>query len=73
MGLGLTATEDGIRSWLSGFGPVRNVVFVREGSARAPVALVDMDIADAQAAFIVSRIQNYWHNGSLVSARLLLH
>lgn len=73
MGLGPSATEAGMRSWLNGFGAVRDVTFVREGNPRAPVAIVEMDITDAQATFIVSRIQNYWHDGSLVSARLLLH
>lgn len=73
MGLSPTATEAGIRSWLNGFGPVRNVEFVREEDAKAPVAIVEMDITDGLAAFIVSRIQHYWHDGSLLSARLLIH
>ena len=73
MGLGVTATEAGVRSWLSGFGPVLNVAFVRDGDAQAPLAVVDMDITDGHAFFIVSRLSNYWHDGSLVSARLLGH
>lgn len=73
IGLAPTATEAGIRSWLNGFGTVCNVALVREGNSMAPVAMVDIDISDAQATFIVSRIQNYWHDGSLVSAHLLLH
>jgi hypothetical protein len=40
MGLGATATEAGVGSWLSGF---------------------------------VSRLSNYWHDGSLINARLLTH
>lgn len=73
MGLAPTATEAEIGSWLNGFGPVHNVVFVREGNAQAPVAIVEMDITDGHAAFIVSRVQSYWHDGSMISARLLLH
>lgn len=72
-GLGATATEAGIRAWLATYGLVCNVEFVRDGDAKAPVAIVEMDITDGQAAFIVSRIQRYWHDGSMVSARLLLH
>jgi hypothetical protein len=73
MGLSATATEAGVRSWLSGFGAVRNVDLVREGEATAPVAVIEMDITDGEAFLIVSRISSYWHDGSLVSARLLNH
>ena len=31
------------------------------------------EVSEAQAFFIVSRISNYWHQSSLVSARLLSH
>jgi hypothetical protein len=73
MGLSATATEAGVRSWLSGFGSVLNVDFVREGDAKTPVAVIEMDITDGQAFLIVSRISSYWHDGSLVSARLMAH
>jgi hypothetical protein len=73
MGLSATATETGIHSWLSGFGAVRKVDLVREGDATAPVAVIEMDISDGQAFLIVSRISRYWHDGSMVSARLLVH
>jgi hypothetical protein len=73
MGLSATATEAAIHSWLSGFGAVREVNLVREGDATAPVAVIEMDITDGQAFLIVSRISSYWHDGSLVSARLLSH
>jgi hypothetical protein len=48
MGLGPTATEGGVRSWLSGFGPVHDVAFVRDGNAVPPLAIVEMDIANGQ-------------------------
>jgi hypothetical protein len=72
-GLGATSTEDGVREWMRGFGPVRHVEFVRDGNPAAPVAVVEMEISEAQAFFIVSRISDYWHEGSLVSARLMVH
>jgi hypothetical protein len=73
MGLSPTTTESGIRSWLSGYGLVNHVDLLREGDDHAPIAVVEMDISDGQAFFVVSRIQSYWHDGSLVSARLLIH
>ena len=73
MGLTASATEAGIRSWLSGYGQVNHVDLVHEGDATAPVAVIEMDITDGQVFLIVSRISGYWHDGSLVSARLLNH
>ncbi len=73
MGLNAAVTEAGVRSWLSAYGSVINVDFVREGDAKAPLALIEMDITAGQAFLIVSRISSYWHDGSLVSARLLVH
>lgn len=71
--LGAAATEAGVRSWLSCFGPVGNVAFVRDGDAKALCAIVAMDVSDGQASFIVSRISNCRHAGSLVGARVLAH
>jgi len=72
-GLGPASDEAGIREWLGEFGAIVAVEFVRDGDAKAPLAVVAMEITDGQAFFIVSRISNYWHDGSLVSARLLPH
>lgn len=72
-GLSAEATEAGISSWLSNFGPVKHVGLVSKGDATTPVAVIEMDITGEQAFFIVSRISNYWHDGSLVSASLLNH
>ena len=72
-GLGAEATEAGIRSWLSEFGSVLSVNFVRDGDTNTPVAIIEMDITDGQAYFIQTRISSYWHDGSLVSAHLLGH
>jgi hypothetical protein len=73
MGLSASATEATIRSWLSGYGQVKQVDLVRDGDAETPLAVVEMDISAGQAFLIVSRISSYWHDGSLVSARLLPH
>jgi len=72
-GLRAASTEDGVREWMRGFGPVTHVAFVRDGNAAAPLAVVEREISEAQAFFIVSRISDYWHEGSLVSARLMVH
>lgn len=73
LGLGAGATEAGVHFWLNDFGPVRSVVMVREGDADSPLAIVEMDISDGQAFFLVSRITRYWRDGALISARLLPH
>jgi hypothetical protein len=72
-GLGCGVTEVGVQSWLARFGPVVQVDMIREGNAANPYALVQMDIGDAAAATLVSRLSNYWHEGALVSAWLLHH
>lgn len=72
-GLDAASSEDRIREWIRQFGPVRHVEFVRDGDATAPIAVVEMDISEAQAFFIVSRISDYWHEGALISARLMAH
>lgn len=72
-GVSEQSTEDGIRKWMLQFGQVLHVEFIREGDAANRVAVVEMEISDAQAFFIVSRVSDYWHEGALVSARILIH
>ena len=72
-GLSSTSDEAGLRAWLGGFGTIVAIEFVRDGDAGAPLVVVEMDITDGEAFYLVSRISNYWHDGSLVSARLLPH
>lgn len=72
-GIGATATERGIRSLLDRFGPVEKMDIIREGSQEEPVALVEMDIGDGAAAYLLSRLTQYWHDGCLLSACLLMH
>lgn len=73
MGLGDAATEESVGSWLGRFGPVLRVDIIHDGNAADPVALVEMDIDDGIAAYLVSRLTNYWHEGKLLNGRLLNH
>ncbi len=72
-GLGTDASEQGIRSLLGQFGPVKRVEIIRQGNPDEPVALVEMHIGDGMVAHLESRLAGYWHEGSLISACLLMH
>jgi len=72
-GLLTDVTEEAVREALEKVGPVHSVVIVRDGDAQAPVVIVHMDINDAQAFNLTSRVTDYWHNGHMINARLLLH
>jgi hypothetical protein len=73
MGLRSTVTEASILAWLAQYGPVSHVQVVRDGNAAAPVAVVVMAIGDQQAFQLAARITNYWHDGALLNARVLIH
>ena len=70
-GAGSEMTEAQVRQELEALGQVMNVQIVRDGDPDRPLVLAVMDISDAAAEFIVSRIQKRWHNGHLISAHLL--
>ena len=72
-GLGGDVSEQRIRESLERVGPVVNVTIIREGDASTPVVIVEMDINDEQAFRITSRVTDYWHDGHMLNARLLLH
>jgi hypothetical protein len=72
-GLGPAATEEGILAWLSHFGPVERVEIIREGNPDDPVVFLEMAVGDGAAGYLLSHLTNYWHEGRLVSARLLHH
>ena len=72
-GLGAEVTEASVRSRLDRFGPVVRVDIIREGSVADPSALVEMDLSDKAAAYLVFRLSNFQHEGAFVSARLLNH
>jgi hypothetical protein len=73
MGLGADASEAAVRSRLDRFGRVVRVDIVREGSAANPSALVEMDISDKAAEYLVFRLNRFRHEDALVRARLLNH
>lgn len=70
-GLGAGATEAGIQTWLNCFGPVMKIRFICKGVHADSTALVETDISDEAAAYLVSRLSNYWHDGAVVNASLL--
>ena len=72
-GLNAASTPATLAAWLTRFGPVRDVEIIRDGDGKSPIAVVEMDVTDAQAAFIVSRVTDYWHAGALLTATPLLH
>ena len=72
-GIGSAATEESIRTWLGHFGPVVLVDIIRDGDAADPIAFVEMEIGDGAAARLVSRLSDYWHEGKLINAMLLIH
>jgi hypothetical protein len=72
-GLSAATTEKNILAWLGQFGPVQQVDIIRDGDADHPVVIVEMGIGSEVAANLVSRLNDYWHEGNLVSARLLHH
>lgn len=72
-GLSAGSTKEGLRSWLSYYGQIDRVEIIRDGNAADPVALLEMSISDGAAAFLLSHLVNYWHEGKLVTARLLPH
>ena len=70
-GLGAEITEAAIRSRLDRFGPVVRVEIIREASAANPSALVEMDVSDKAAEYLVFRLSSFRYDGAVVSARLL--
>jgi hypothetical protein len=66
-------TEEAVRESLEKVGPVHTVSIIKDGNENAPLVFVEMDISDAQAFQITSRVTDYWHDGHMINARLLLH
>lgn len=66
-------TEEAVRKSLEKVGPVHTVSITKDGDASAPLVIVEMDISDVQAFQLTSRVTDYWHDGHMINARLLLH
>ena len=72
-GLSPEVTEETVRTSLEKLGPVHSVSIVRDGDAQSPVVVVQMELSDEQAFNLTSRVTDYWHDGHMINARLLLH
>jgi RNA recognition motif. (a.k.a. RRM, RBD, or RNP domain) len=72
-GLQPEVTEEAVRDSLEKVGPVRHVSIIRDGDPKAPVVIVEMDISDTQAYQLTTRVTDYWHDGHMINARLMLH
>ena len=66
-------TEEAVRKSQEKVGPVHTVSIIKDGDASAPLVIVEMDISDVQAFQLTSRVTDYWHDGHMINARLLLH
>ena len=72
-GLAADVDEAGIRAGLEKVGPVLSVNIIRDGDAASPLAIVEMDIDDETAFRLTARVTDFWHDGHMINARLLLH
>lgn len=72
-GLAADVTEEKIRESLARFGPINQVNIFRDGDPNQPIVVVEMEISDAVAFKITSRVTDLWHDGQRVNARMLLH
>lgn len=72
-GLKPEVTEEGIRTSLEKVGPVHSVIIYREGDAASPLVIVEMDISDTLAYQLTTRVTDFWHDGHMINAHLLLH
>jgi len=73
MGLVANSTEASIHTLLRRFGLVERVAIIRDGNPDEPVALVEMGIGDGAAAYLLSHLSDYWHQGKRITAQLLHH
>lgn len=73
VGISADSTEESIGAWMSRFGPIQQVKIIRDGDPNDPVALLEMDIGDGATVYLLSHLTGYWHEGRLLTARLLHH
>lgn len=72
-GLQPEVTEEAVRASLEKVGPVIHVSIIRDGNPAEPMVIVEMDISDVQAYQLTSRVTDYWHDGHMINARLMVH
>ena len=70
-GLDAGISEDAIRSRLERFGPVVRIIIERDGRAPLPTALVEMDVSDLAAQYLVFRLNSLWQPHADTRAELL--
>lgn len=72
-GVAIDISEERVREKFASVGPVHAVEIIREGDPDHPMVIVTLDISDELAFTIVSRVTNFWHEGNLITAQLMLH
>lgn len=66
-------TEEAVKAALEKVGAVTSVSIIRDGNPEEPMVIVEMDISDMQAYQLTTRVTDYWHDGHMINARLMLH
>jgi len=64
---------DTLRERMRHFGPVLDILVVREGDPERPWFIIDMDITPDVATEVARRIDGIYFHGSFVHARVMLH
>ena len=72
-GLSADVTESAIRESLQKLGPVHSIQIISDGDASSSIAIVTMSIDDELAFKLTSRVTDYWHNGNIINARIMVH
>jgi len=72
-GIDPETTEAAIRESLERVGPVVDVIIVRDGDPAHPYVVVTMNIDDDTAYRLTTRVTDYWHNGQMINARMMLY
>ena len=70
-GLDAAVGEAAIRSGLARFGSVVRVAIERDQASAMPIALVEMDISDMAAEYLVFRLNSLWRKDSEARAELM--
>ena len=70
-GLDAAVGETAIRSGLARFGSVVRVAIERDQASAKPIALVEMDISDMAAEYLVFRLNSPWRKDSEARAELM--
>lgn len=72
-GVDSNITEEQVRQSLEKLGVIDDVQIIRDGNPASPVVVVAMAISDEQAYKLTTRLTDYWHDGHMINACILLH